>query len=379
MRTTWGKAVLCGLTLTALVGCAAQTQMVASTTQACKAFMPGELYVQKTDNFLVILDSSETMGGMHNKQQKLSIAKATVDCMNQCIPDIKLTAGLRTYGRGYYLFSIFQTNLRYGMKPYARAELSDALAKVDLPIGNSPMAKALTKACGDIEKLSGTTAIILLSDGKPTDEGQLQAAKTLKEKYGDNICIYTILIGDDVDGKKLMEQIAKAGGCGFSVNADELATCEAMAGFVQKVFFKKKCVDSDADGVCDDKDKCPGTPKGAKVNEQGCWVISDVLFDFDKADINPEAVSILDECVTVLKNNPKVKIQIQGHTDSRGTETYNMNLSRRRAQAVKQYFVKHGIKANMLSTAGYGLSRPVAPNTTDEGRAKNRRVELHTK
>jgi len=246
-------------------------------------------------------------------------------------------------------------------------------------MGNSPMAKALTKACGDIEKLSGTTAVILVSDGKPTDEGALQAAECMKKKYGDKVCIYTILIGDDVDGKKLMEQIAKAGGCGFAVNADKLAGCEAMAEFVQKVFFKKKCVDSDADGVCDDQDKCPGTPAGAKVNEQGCWVISDVLFDFDKADIKPEAASILDDCVTVLKNNPKVKIQIQGHTDNRGTETYNMHLSQRRAQAVKQYFVKHGISANMLTTAGYGLSQPIAPNTTDEGRAKNRRVELHTK
>ena len=104
MRKTWGKAVLCGLALAALVGCAAQTQMVASPPQTCKAFMPGELYVQKTDNFLVILDSSETMGGMHNKEQKLSIAKKTVGCMNQCIPDIKLTSGMRTYGRGYYLF-----------------------------------------------------------------------------------------------------------------------------------------------------------------------------------------------------------------------------------------------------------------------------------
>jgi len=360
-----------------IAGCAAQKQVVAPQ-QPCPPFAPSAICEQKTDNFLVVLDTSETMAGMHNKEVKLKIAKATIERMTQCIPAIKLSAGLRTYGRGYRLFSIFQTDLLYGMKPYARDELTCALAKADMAMGNSPMAKALTKACDDIHPLAGTTAVILLSDGKPTDQGALQAAESMKKKCGDKVCIYTILIGDDVDGRKLMEDIAKAGGCGFSVSADKLASCEQMASFVEKVFFRKKCLDADADGVCDDADKCPGTPAGAKVNAQGCWVIDNVLFDFDKADIKADAIPVLDECVTVLKNNPGVKIQIQGHTDGRGTEAYNMGLSQRRAAAVKQYFVQKGVKASMLTTAGYGMSRPVASNATDEGRAKNRRVELHT-
>lgn len=375
MRRELKKSLVCVFAFGIIAGCAAQKQVVSQ--QPCPPYAPSAVYEQKTDNFLVILDTSETMADLHNKQVKLQIAKSTIERMNQSIPAIKLNAGLRTYGRGYRLFSIFQTDLIYGIKPYTKDELSCALGKADMAMGNSPMAKALRKACDDIHQLAGTTAVILVSDGKPTDQDVLQAAENMKKVCGDKVCIYTILIGDDVDGKKLMEAIAKVGGCGFSINADALASCEKMAWFVEQVFFRKKCADEDGDGVCDDADKCPGTPRGAKVNSQGCWVIENVLFDFDRADIKPEAYPILDECVAVLKNNPNVKIQIQGHTDGRGTAAYNQRLSERRAAAVKNYFVQKGIKASMLTTAGYGKSRPVASNATDEGRAKNRRVELH--
>lgn len=376
MKQVWRTCITIML-LAVFAGCAATAPQVATKSQPCSPVVKTAMHTQKADNFLVIIDSSETMGGMHNAQLKLKIAKDIVTSLNQSIPDITLTGGLRSYGRGYYFFSIFQTDLLYGMKPYARAELAEALTRVTMPYGNSPMAKALnTAAAEDLKAAAGTTAVILVSDGKPTDEGALVAAENMKKTYGDKVCIYTIQIGDDISGKKLMEEIAKAGGCGFSINADKLATCAAMADFAEKVFFTKKCVDADADGVCDDKDECPGTPKGAKVNAKGCWVIEDVLFDFDKYEIKTQAYPVLDACVTVLKNNPDVRIEIQGHTDSRGTAAYNMTLSKNRANAIKQYFAKHGISAARLSTAGFGFSRPVASNDTDEGRAKNRRVEL---
>ncbi len=358
-----------------LFGCAAVTQ----PPQACSPPAQQARLVQKADNFLVILDTSETMAGQYKTASALQLATCTVARMNQCIPDIRLNGGLRVYGRGYWLFSIGQTDLLYGMTPYEKSGLSEALGNVTLACGDSPMAKALTRATEDLKPLSGTSAVILVSDGKATDQGVTEAAQAMKKAFGDRVCIYTIQIGDDYNGAKLLEQIAKIGGCGFSVNADKLAGCSEMSAFVEQVFFTNTCPDADGDSVCDGKDACPGTPAGAKVNAQGCWVIEDVLFDLNKAVLKPAAAPVLDQCVAVLKKCPSVKISIEGHTDNTGSAGYNLDLSRRRAEAVQRYFAEHGICAANLSAQGFGLSKPAASNSTPQGRAKNRRVELHVK
>ncbi len=134
--------------------------------------------------------------------------------------------------------------------------------------------------------------------------------------------------------------------------------------------------DSDGDGVIDALDRCPNTPKGAKVNKVGCWIVKGLLFDFNKAEIKPKYYKNLDEVVKVLKANPDLKVEIQGHTDNIGSAEYNMKLSLRRAQAVADYLIKHGISPSRLRVKGYGFTRPVAPNDTPEGRALNRRVQL---
>jgi len=136
--------------------------------------------------------------------------------------------------------------------------------------------------------------------------------------------------------------------------------------------------DSDGDKVSDDMDKCPGTPPGAKVDERGCWVLY-INFDFDKSVVKPEFYGALDEVVQILNDNPSVVLEVEGHTDSIGTNAYNQKLSERRASAVKNYLVKKGIGSDRLSAVGYGEERPIADNATKEGRAKNRRVELTPK
>jgi OmpA-OmpF porin, OOP family len=135
-------------------------------------------------------------------------------------------------------------------------------------------------------------------------------------------------------------------------------------------------VDEDGDTICDDVDKCPGTPKGAKVNQFGCWVLGDVLFDFDKSNIKPQYYGFLDEAARVFEMNPGLKVEVQGNTDNIGTAKYNMGLSLRRANAVLNYLVNKGISKSRLMARGFGFSRPVATNDTPEGRALNRRVEL---
>lgn len=118
--------------------------------------------------------------------------------------------------------------------------------------------------------------------------------------------------------------------------------------------------------------KVPPPPPAPKKK----MVLRDVHFDYDKADIRSDAKPILDEAVSVLKDGGEAVI-VQGHTDSRGSDAYNMRLSRRRADAVRSYLASHGIKSSRIRTVGLGESKPVASNATEDGRSQNRRVELH--
>jgi len=134
--------------------------------------------------------------------------------------------------------------------------------------------------------------------------------------------------------------------------------------------------DSDGDGVPDHIDRCPDTPLVADVNSVGCWVIKDLHFDFDKAFIKKRYYKSLDKIVSILKKNPFLNVEIQGHTDNRGGKQYNKKLSETRAKAVARYLIKRGIRAARISYVGYGYELPIATNKTDEGRALNRRVQV---
>jgi len=136
------------------------------------------------------------------------------------------------------------------------------------------------------------------------------------------------------------------------------------------------CSDKDGDGVCDENDDCPDTPKGAYVNARGCWIVANLLFDFDKSVIKSKYYKDLDEVVRVLNDNPYLNVEIQGHTCSIGTDKYNQRLSDRRAKAVRDYFIKKGISKERLSSIGYGEKKPAFSNQTRDGRRQNRRVEL---
>jgi len=271
------------------------------------------------------------------------------------------------------------------------------------------------------------------------DRAPVVAAENLKSLFGDRLCIYTVQVGDSATGKWVMEQVARAGQCGFMANADDIASADGMADFVEKVFFAKvrRPMDSDGDGVTDDLDRCPNTPKGVKVdargcpldtdgdgvpdhldqcpdtpkgvkvdkqgcpidtdgdgvpdyldecpdtpkgatvNSVGCWALKGVvLFGVNKSELKPAAYPLLDEVVSIMKKNPDIRGFIEGHTDSTGSEAYNQQLSEKRARAVEAYIESHGIDRARFSVKGYGETKPLAPNDTPEGRQENRRVEL---
>lgn len=146
-------------------------------------------------------------------------------------------------------------------------------------------------------------------------------------------------------------------------------------------------LDSDGDGVPDYKDNCPGTPKGAKVDPSGCEIMADLTirttadhFDFDSAELKPAMMSELDSAANQIKaSKGDEMLEIVGHTDSVGPADYNQGLSERRAQAAADYLGSQGVDASRMTVKGMGETAPVADNATREGRAMNRRVELHTK
>ncbi|WP_434558371.1 OmpA family protein [Pseudomonas sp. Z4-20] len=159
--------------------------------------------------------------------------------------------------------------------------------------------------------------------------------------------------------------------------------------------------DEDDDGVFDRRDRCPDTPADTPVEHHGCPLpqypasvpqdepetptsevitLNDagkVLFDFDQSDLTAAARGQLDGLVAKLSHANVASIRVVGHTDSVGTETYNEGLSERRAGSVVEYLLTQGLAPDKLTSEGKGESEPVADNETDEGRAQNRRVELH--
>jgi outer membrane protein OmpA-like peptidoglycan-associated protein len=120
-----------------------------------------------------------------------------------------------------------------------------------------------------------------------------------------------------------------------------------------------------------------GTVNLATQLKQSCHVaLYGVLFDFNKSTLQPVSTPVLQKVADLLAKDPTLKLEVQGHTDNVGGDAYNQTLSEARARAVMDWLARHGTAASRLSAKGYGKTLPVADNNTDEGRAKNRRVEI---
>lgn len=152
------------------------------------------------------------------------------------------------------------------------------------------------------------------------------------------------------------------------------------------------CPDSDGDGIMDKEDECPNE-KGTKANngcpeeideekekeiEKELQVDSEMInFETGKAKITKDSETSLDKIVKIMKEYPSAKFRVEGHTDNVGNAANNKKLSQARADAVKKYFTDKGVEASRVRSIGYGQEKPVANNGTAQGRAKNRRVEIH--
>lgn len=175
----------------------------------------------------------------------------------------------------------------------------------------------------------------------------------------------------DTDGDGLPDHLDK---CPSEPGPPELSGCPPQ--------------DRDGDGIPDHLDKCPDEP--GVIEEQGCprkytlvvlkkekiEIKEQVHFETNRHRILEDSFGLLDQVAQVLKDHPKLKVRVEGHTDSVGDDGFNMALSQRRADSVRDYLLKAGVAAERLTAVGYGETLPISSNTTARGRALNRRVEF---
>jgi OOP family OmpA-OmpF porin len=379
-----------------------------------------EKKIPKVDNFIFLFDASGSMRDSYMGQGvpegvsgalpasdgahfKFTHAKKAMLAMNEMIPELDYQAGL---------FSAATSIQSYqNMAPYDSSSFSQAINKTNVAskmFGNTtPLANGIQNLEPELKTLSGETAVIVFTDGGANRGGDpARVVERLSAQY--NTCFHIVSYAQSMDEKKTINAMAEARDCTILVSGADMQDEDKMQGFVQSVFYST-AMDSDGDGVYDENDECPDTPAGVEVDEYGCPVDSDgdgvpdyldkcpgtetgaevddegcpfpvskrikVYFDFDKAEVKYQYHDELKGIAQYLRRNQDTEMVIEGHTDSIGPAEYNMRLSERRAESVKDYLTdKLDIDASRLDTKGYGESRPVADNSTKEGRQKNRRV-----
>lgn len=312
----------------------------------------------RVENIILMLDQSSSMKffykGVSNLElggaEKEVLAQSAMIAFNKMIPDLNYTTGV-------YSFAPFAQFA--GMARYNRGNMERTISNINIKYDTygrmTPMGFGLMDLDPTLNGLSGRTAVVLFTDGDDNlGIDAVDEAKRLQAKYGDRLCFMVVSFADSKHGQDVVTKIAALSKCGCLVEGEDflrnLSTREA--------FMRCGIYEWIEDGMAE------------------TVVFRSIYFDFDKSNIKSEFFPVLDEGVAMTKNKSNQQVILEGHTDSVGTEQYNQALSQRRADAVKNYFVKKGVSSSRITTRGYGESQPRATNSTAEGRKLNRRTEI---
>lgn len=362
---------LLGLTAAALgvaLACAKPLPTVPPLSVSPLTFGSGQ--ARQPDHVVVITDGSGTMYA----RQTFPLAKALTQTFVAGMPNRDAPSVRSDYQTGLVGFGGDDREV-YGPAPFDRGAMMAAanglhiMGDIDGMGGRTPFhdvfheVGATVPAHGEgMAAGSHQLAVVVFSDGLPDwPDRALAAARSLAETFDGQVCFHTVQTGDDPAGTEYMKALAALTSCGSYRTAASVNDPGAFMNLERDVFS----------GAAPVVDAC-----GRTMRLQG------VTFDFDKADIKPDSAVVLDVAADQLKSCPGIAVRIEGHTDSIGTEAYNQDLSVRRAKSVQNYLQRAGLR-NPLTTVGLGESNPVAPNKNPdgsdnpEGRAQNRRVELH--
>jgi OOP family OmpA-OmpF porin len=366
-------ATLCGLAL----GCASTPY---HQPIAVQPVVPGSDEIVAVEHLALAMDSSGTI----DWDDHFAGEKALFEALVASLPDGDYAVSSVVFGG--------HDRERLALAPFDRSALTSHAHDASYLGEGTPFIDVFDEIREEGAEATGRTAVVLLSDGAATNaaghdvepESVVAAASALAESRGGDACFHTIQVGDNEAGGALLEQIAAVTDCGSSTSADALRDASSIQAFTRAALLgpapippAPPVVDADGDGVLDTADECPGTPKGASVDERGCWVVRGLTFAPGSAEIESAGKARLDsEVVPVLESNPGVRVRVDGHTDSSGSASLNQRLSDQRADAVREYLVSAGIDAERLESKGFGEDQPIASNDTREGMSENRRTEI---
>lgn len=386
MLVTHFRLTLCSLAAASLLATACATSTPYQEPLPAEPLAIGDGEAVALDRVLVLFDAS---GSIHPKKT-FPGGKAWVETFVQAMPEGEYDASVRSFGG----------DIRRGgrLTAFDREQLAGTAHGIRYIGDGSPLDAVLLEVASQIEGAGGSSAVVLVTDGVPDappwgapPEPVLDAGRAVVEKSGGEVCFHTVLAGEDPAGKQLLQSLAKLTDCGSYRTAGTLGDAAGLQSFERDVFVGAAPVtavvpvaaavptdgDSDGDGVSDSADECPGTPLGARVDERGCWVLESVRFASNSDEVVAGSIAEIVGITTVLAQNPELRVEIAGHTDSSGNAAYNQDLSERRARRVKKALVDRGIDASRLEAKGYGEENPIVDNSTPEGRADNRRIEFN--
>lgn len=318
--------------------------------------------VKQIDNFVLFLDQSGSMAQKYQGEgaKKIDMAIETMQAMNKAIPALDYTSAM-------FLFAQFKAGSQPGM--YKQASMAEAIGMIETDFDiygrRTTMGNGLMDMDPVIAGLSGTTGLIIFTDGNSNlGADPIAQAKALYAKYGDKLCIHVVSFADTAKGQMIIDEIRALSSCTVPADYASLMAPGAMDKYAEEVFY---------DEVAE------AAPAPAPVPMAKETITFNLNFGFDKYQITDEMIPVLEQAKMILEEDSKATFMVAGHTDSTGPEAYNQGLSERRSASVKNWLVSNGVSASRLEAKGYGELSPKYDNTTKEGRALNRRVEILTK
>ncbi len=317
--------------------------------------VPTSCIVKTADNAILLIDTSEVMGKPYGDSgmTRLQVVKEGLLRRNELLPHIGINLGIYTYP---------PWNPIYPVQPFDKAKVEKALA--DLPAaaeGRAYLTRALEKVEPVLAGLKGKTVVFLLTDGRYPLERHMKKpvvrARELAKKY--HVCFYFISTAETDRARRNLEELA-------SVNE-----CSRVIPF--EVWQERPEYTAGALYVVKSGEKVVTVTKQTIVGVR----TDDIHFEFNSEKIVPPYDEELDAIGKFVQEHPGTYVLIHGYADNQGDPEYNLRLARRRAEAVANYLKKHfNIAENRMAVMWYGDLNPVAPNDTEEGRARNRRVEI---
>jgi len=367
-----GLAMIIGLIMPALVmtSVLAQTPIVKQVPVQKVRIV--EEVVKLADNFIVLFDASGSMQELYKDTgtKKIALAEKIFTDRATQLPGLDWNAGL-------YLYTPWKSF--YEMQPFNKEKFAAAISDMEryqpsISYKNqpTPLGNAIKNLDPILAKASGTTAVFVFSDGQFTLSDPkiypVPAAQEIAAKYKD-VCFRIISSAQTPQGEKLVNDLAAVNDCSQVVSFDSVLSRSEYTVAALYMVRDKAMVETEL------------------ISKVVGVELDNILFDFDKADIRPEYKDRLDALAKFLEKNPEAYVVIEGFSDGTGAPKYNLELSRKRAESVKNYLMinytylaaqtnEPTIAEKRLVTLWYGKELPVASNDTEEGRQLNRRVRL---